>query len=572
MERIWLKHYEPGVPHDIEEPRETLPQLLDIAAEKYPGNTATIFMGGKLTYRELNALADRFAAVVSSLGLGEGSRVALHLPNSPQFVYCYYGALRAGCTVIPCNPLYVERELEYQLQDSGAEIIVTLSRFYPMVWRIKNKLPQLKTIIATNIKEHFAGHMRLLYTLAKEKKEGDRVDLRGGDFWLQDLLNKNAGAPVPRPAITPQTEACFLYTGGTTGVSKGAVLTHRNLVANVYQCKAWLTDAQEGKEVTLSVLPFFHSYGMTASMNFPVYTSGTMVLLPRFDLKMVLKLIDKEKPSLFPGVPTIYVAINNYPEIKKHNLGHIRVCLSGAAPLPVEVQSTFEKLTGGRLVEAYGLSETSPAALINPVNGLRKAGSIGVPIPSTYAKVVDAEDPAKEMPMGESGELAIKGPQVMKGYHNMPEQNKEAIVDGWFRTGDMATMDEDGFFYIVDRKKDMIITGGFNIYPREIEEVLYSHEKISEAAVVGIPDKYKGESIKAFIVLKEGQTMTEQEVIDFCAENLTRYKVPKQVEFRSELPKTMVGKILRRVLLEEEEAKMELHEDKPGEPGEKEEN
>ncbi len=555
MERVWLNHYEPGVPHDIPEPKETLPLLLDIAAQKYPNNTATVFMGGRLTYQELNALADRFAAVLSSMGLGLGSRLAIHLPNSPQFVYCYYGALRAGCTVIPCNPLYVERELEYQLKDAGAEVIVTLSRFYPMVRRIKEKL-KFKSIIATNIKEHFAGHMRLLYTLAKEKKEGDRVNVLQGDFWLQDLMSKNASSPVPRPEFPTETEACFLYTGGTTGVSKGAVLTHRNLVANVYQCKAWLPDAQEGKEVTLSVLPFFHSYGMTASMNFPIYSCGTMVLLPRFDLQMVLKLIDKEKPSLFPGVPTIYVAINNYPEIQRHNLGHIRVCLSGAAALPVEVQSTFEKLTSGKLVEAYGLSETSPAALINPVNGTRKAGSIGVPIPSTYARVVDADDPTKEMPVGESGELAIKGPQVMKGYHNMPEQNKEAIVDGWFRTGDMATMDEDGFFYIVDRKKDMIISGGFNIYPREIEEVLYGHEKISEAAVVGIPDEYKGEAVKAFIVLKEGQTLTEQEVIDYCTKNLTKYKVPKKVEFRSELPKTMIGKILRRVLQEEEKAKM----------------
>ncbi len=570
MERIWLQHYEPGVPHDISEPRETLPQLLDMAAQKFPENTATVFMGGRLTYKELNALADRFAAVVSSLGLGTGSRLAIHLPNSPQFIYCYYGALRAGCTVIPCNPLYVERELEYQLQDSGAEAIVTLSRFYPMVRKIKNKI-SLETIIATNIKEHFAGHMRLLYTLAKEKKEGDRVDIQEGDFWLQDLLTKNASTPIPRPDLSTENEACFLYTGGTTGISKGAILTHRNLVANVYQCKAWLTDAQEGKEITLSVLPFFHSYGMTASMNFPVYTCGTMVLLPRFDLKMVLKLIDKEKPSLFPGVPTIYVAINNSPGVERHNLGHIRVCLSGAAALPVEVQKTFEKLTGGRLVEAYGLSETSPAALINPVYGKRKAGSIGLPIPSTYARVVDAEDPSKEMPLGESGELVIKGPQVMKGYHNMPEQNQEAIVDGWFRTGDMATMDEEGFFYIVDRKKDMIITGGFNIYPREIEEVLYGHEKISEAAAVGIPDEYKGEYIKAYIVLKDGQTMTEKEVLEYCSQNLTRYKVPKKVEFRSELPKTMIGKILRRVLLEEEKAKMKL-EEKPGEQSENERN
>ncbi len=551
MEKIWLSSYEPGVPAEVEIPPKTLPQLFHEKVNEFPTNTATIFMGGKKNYQEMGVLVNQFAAALKGLGLKEGSRVALHLPNCPQYVLAFYGALQAGCTVIPCNPLYVERELEYQLKDAGAEVVLTLSRFYPMVRSIKEKL-NFKTIITTNIKEYFPGVLKFLYTLAREKKEGDRVELKTGDVWLQDILQKQNGSSPGDIQADVETPACYLYTGGTTGVSKGAVLTHKNLVANVYQTRAWLTDFQEGKEVTLSVLPFFHSYGMTTCLNLSLVFGGSLILVPRFDLSEILKLIDKEKPTLFPGVPTMYVAIINSPEISKYDLSSIKACISGAAPLPVEVQSQFEKLTGGKLVEGYGLSESSPVTHANPIYGTRKPGSIGLPFPNTLAKIVNAENPDEELDIGESGELVVKGPQVMQDYLNMPEETAQVLRDGWLHTGDIAKMDEEGYFFVVDRKKDMVIAGGYNIYPREIEEVLYAHEKIQEAAVAGIPDPYRGETLKAYVVLKEGETLSQEEVLEYCAQNLSKYKVPKLVEFRSELPKTMIGKILRRVLVEEE--------------------
>ncbi len=551
MEKIWLSSYEPGVPAEVEIPPKTLPQLFHEKVNEFPTNTATIFMGGKKNYQEMGVLVNQFAAALKGLGLKEGSRVALHLPNCPQYVLAFYGALQAGCTVIPCNPLYVERELEYQLKDAGAEVVLTLSRFYPMVRSIKEKL-NFKTIITTNIKEYFPGVLKFLYTLAREKKEGDRVELKTGDVWLQDILQKQNGSSPGDIQADVETPACYLYTGGTTGVSKGAVLTHKNLVANVYQTRAWLTDFQEGKEVTLSVLPFFHSYGMTTCLNLSLVFGGSLILVPRFDLSEILKLIDKEKPTLFPGVPTMYVAIINSPEISKYDLSSIKACISGAAPLPVEVQSQFEKLTGGKLVEGYGLSESSPVTHANPIYGTRKPGSIGLPFPNTLAKIVNAENPDEELDIGESGELVVKGPQVMQDYLNMPEETAQVLRDGWLHTGDIAKMDEEGYFFVVDRKKDMVIAGGYNIYPREIEEVLYAHEKIQEAAVAGIPDPYRGETLKAYVVLKEGETLSQEEVLEYCAQNLAKYKVPKLVEFRSELPKTMIGKILRRVLVEEE--------------------
>lgn len=551
MEKIWLKHYEPNVPHEVEIPSKVLPQLFKEAAQKYPNNIAATFMGNSITYQEMSSLIDNFSAVLSGLGLTRGSRVAIHLPNSPQFVIAYYGALQAGCIIVPCNPLYVERELEYQLKDADADIVITLSRFYPMVRRIKEKL-NFGTIIATNIKEYFPGMLKFLYTLAKEKKEGDRAELKQGDYWLQDLLKQHSSASVPNVDYDMEDSACYLYTGGTTGVSKAAVLTHRNIVANVVQTRDWLSDFQEGKEINLAVLPFFHSYGMTTCLNLALVYGGKLILVPRFDLKEVIKLIDKEKPTLFPGVPTMYVAIINSPDIEKFDLSSIRACISGAAPLPVEVQSQFEKLTGGRLVEGYGLSESSPVTHANPIYGLRKSGSIGVPFPSTVAKVVDPENPDNELGIDESGELVVKGPQVMKGYLNKPEETEQVLRDGWLHTGDIAKVDEDGYFYIVDRKKDMVIAGGFNIFPREIEEVLYGHDNIQEAAVCGVPDPYRGETLKAYVVLKEGKSLTEEDIINYCTDNLAKYKVPKKVEFRDELPKTMIGKVLRRKLVEEE--------------------
>ncbi len=554
MEKVWLEHYEKEVPHSINYPSLSLYQLFQQSAKKYSQQPAVHFMGRELTYSELSSQIDALAAALAELGVKKGDRVAIHLPNCTQFPIAFFAVHAIGAVVVPCNPLYVAREMEYQLKDSGAETIITLTRFYKMIKEVQPKT-NLKNIVVSNIKDFFPGLLSFLYTVAKEKKEGDRVEIAKEDHIFTGLLSKYAGKEPPAVEVSPFDRAVFLYTGGTTGVSKGAVLQHRNLVANMFQVKAWCTDYQDGKEVALGVLPFFHSYGLTTVLNLGLLNGAKLVLLPRFVLEDVLKTIDKQKPTLFPGVPTIYVAINNAPDLNKYDIKSIRICISGAAPLPVEVQQQFEKNTGGKLVEGFGLSETSPVTHANPVYGVRKPGSIGLPMPDTEYKIVDVETGEKELPIGEIGELCIRGPQVMEGYLNMPEENAQSIRDGWFYTGDIARADEDGYTYIVDRKKDMVIAGGFNIYPRDIEEVLYAHPKIMEAAVAGINDPYRGETLKAYIVLKEGETMTEEEVTEHCKTNLAAYKVPKLVEFRPELPKTMIGKVLRRMLREEEEKK-----------------
>jgi long-chain acyl-CoA synthetase len=555
MNEKWYQSYDPGVPHEIELPSKTLPRFLEEEAQKRSAAVAVKFMGGKLSFGELNRAAGSFAAVLAGLGLKPGSRVALHLPNCPQYVITFYGTLRAGCIVTPCNPLYVERELIHQLNDSGAEAIVTLSRFYPLVNKIKEKTG-LKAIIVTNIKDYLPGMLKTLYTLVKEKKEGDRVKLESGHYRLLDLLKQYASHPVPEIEDDLEKPACYMYTGGTTGISKGAILTHRNILANALQVKSWVNDFQEGKEIILGALPFFHSYGMSTALNLALVGGGTLIPVPQFKVKEILNLIQKEKPTLFPGVPTMYVALNNDPDVQKYDLSSIKVCISGAAPLPVEVQKQFEAITGGRLREGYGLTETSPVTHCNPIYGNNKAGSIGVPFPGVTAKIVDIDDPSREMPVGERGQLAVKGPQVMRGYLNRDEETVSIFHNGFILTGDIAMMDEEGYFYIVDRKKDMVIAGGYNIFPREIEEVLYGHDKIKEVCVAGVPHGYRGETIKAYVILKDGVTMTEEEVIEYCAANLAKYKVPKVVEFRDELPKTMVGKILRRMLVEEELARL----------------
>ncbi len=561
VEYPWLASYESAVPRTIDYPDAPLQHLLKEAARRHPNNLATIYFGGKLTYAELYAQVNAFAAGLSAMGVKKGDRVALLLPNCPQNVIAYYGALTAGAIVVPTNPLYVEKELAHQFNDSGAETVVTLTRFYPAVARVRPKT-RVKNIIVSNIKDYFSPVMRFLFTLLKEKKQGDRVSFSGDanavafTGLIESHIARAREGHVPAVEVNPDDVALFQYTGGTTGVSKGAMLTHRNLVANTFQTRHWLADAEDGQEGMLSVIPFFHVYGMTTCMNFSVNLASTMVLLPKFELHDVLKTINKYKPTIFPGVPTMYVAINNYPEVHKYDLKSIRVCISGAAPLPVEVQQKFESLTGGKLVEGYGLTEASPVTHCTPINGRRKIGSIGVPFPDTEARIVDLETRQTALPVGEAGELAIRAPQVMKGYWNMPEETENVLQGEWLYTGDIAKMDEDGYFYIVDRKKDMILAGGFNIYPRDVEEVLFQHPKVKEAVVAGIPDEYRGETVKAYVVLKDGETATAEEIIEFCRERIARYKAPKLVEFRAELPKTLVGKVLRRVLVEEEKKKM----------------
>jgi len=555
VDKPWLKKYEPQIPASLAYPDKTLSQILADTACRFPDRTATIFFKAKLTYRELDNLVSRCAAGLQRLGIKKGDRVAILIPNSPQYVMAYYAILRAGGIVVPCNPLYVARELQYQLQDSGARAIFTLSRFYKTVKEAQPGTP-VEHIIVTNIKEYFPPLLRLLFTLVKEAKEGHRVDISGDlqAIWLPKFLAEAPAQLEPVPADLADT-AILLYTGGTTGVPKGAELSHRNILVNAVQTATWFS-AREGQEIVLSALPLSHSYGMTTAMNFPVVSGGTMILIanPR-DIRDVLENIQTFKPTAYPAVPTMYVGINNYPQVGKYNLRSIKACISGGAPLPVEVQKRFEEITGAHLVEGFGLSETSPVTHANPIYGENRIGTIGLPWPDTEAKIVDVETGTQEMPIGEIGELVIRGPQVMKGYWNKPEETALVLRDGWLYTGDIARMDADGYFQIVDRKKDMVIAGGFNIYPREIEEVLYEHPKIKEAVAVGLPDPRRGETIKVYVVLKPGETATEQEIIDFCRGKLAKFKVPAAVEFRQELPKTMVGKILRRVLREEELAK-----------------
>jgi len=567
MEKPWLNEYDSGVPATIDYPKVPLQQFLVDTASKFPDKTALIYgnvveplgnmlMDTSMSYGRLLELTQRFAAALQKLGVQKGDRVAVHLPNCPQFVIAYYATLMVGGIVVPCNPQYVARELEHQFNDSGAKVAVTLSLTYPIVKQIRDKT-KLEHVIVANIKEYFPGLLKFLFTVAKEKKEGHFQDLSGdaNTYWFQDLLAQAPAKPDP-VEVKPGDTGVLMYTGGTTGISKGAQLTHTNLVANALQVRWWMWDSREGKEVMLTALPLYHSYSMTVCMNNTISLGGSLVLIPNPRiLDHLLKSINKHQPTLFPGVPAMYVSVINCPDVGKYDVSSIRACISGAAGLPPEVQEDFEKLTGGKLVEGYGLSEATPVTHCNPIYGKRKEGSwIGLPMPDTEAVIKDLETGETTMDVGEIGELCVHGPQVMKGYWNMPTETANCLRDGWLHTGDIARMDTDGFFQIVDRKKDMILgTGGFNIYPREVEDVLYEYPKVLEATVAGVPvGKERGERVKAYVVLKPGETATEEEIIEYCRDNLAYYKVPKFVEFRDELPKTMVGKILRRVLVEEE--------------------
>jgi long-chain acyl-CoA synthetase len=562
MEKVWLKHYDAGVPATIDYPRLTLPQMLEETVRRFPENTAVIFPGalgdsGRLSYKELNEQVNRLANALIDLGVKKGDTVALLMPNCPQLVISYYAVLKAGGIVVAFNPLYSGREIEHQLNDCGAKTIILLSLFYKTVAELRERTG-LRNLVVTNVKEYLPPVSRVLFTLLRERKEGHRADIKGAGatYAFRDLLRKFPPTP-PSVAVDQNDVAMLQYTGGTTGVSKGAVIIHRGPLANAYQMKAWAAPigTKEGEGTVMGVMPLFHVYGMVAVMHFTVLTGQSMVLLPRFITTQVLKAINKYKPFFFPGVPTMYVAINNFPQVKKYDLRSIKACVSGAAPLPVEVQQKFEELTGGKLVEAFGLTESAVATHCSPLLGLRKMGSIGVPLPDVESRIMDIEAGDKEMPMGEVGELTIKAPQVMKGYWNRPEETATVLRNGWLYTGDLAKVDADGYFFIVDRKKEMIIAGGYNIYPREVEEVLYEHEKIKEAVCYGVPDAYRGETVKVAIVLKEGQTATPEEITEYCRTKLAKFKIPKLVEFRQELPKSPIGKVLRRVLVEEEKKK-----------------
>ncbi|MGD2049649.1 MAG: long-chain fatty acid--CoA ligase [Chloroflexota bacterium] len=555
----WLNFYEAHVPPNLTYPELTLPAALNQTARNYPGYPFIIFKGRSFTFQQINEAVDLFARALQKLGVGIGDRVAIHLPNCPQFVIVYYAILRLGALAVPCNPIYTAREMTHQLNDSGASAIVTLSAMYPLIKEIRSQT-QLEQVIVAKIKTYLPSLLRLLFTLFLERRRGHWMDISGeaNTFWFTGLLEETLQGYQPAD-ITLQDPAVLMYTGGTTGLSKAALLTHQNIMANAFQVRVWVNAVDKPVRV-LASLPLFHSYGMTTCMNSCVLYPSTVILVPDpRDTDDVLKTIDKQRPQLYPGVPAIYVAINNHPQVKKYDLSSIQTCISGAAPLPPEVQGRFQELTGARLVEGYGLSEASPITHGNPAFGESRIGTIGLPFPDTEVKIVDPDAGTRILDIGQPGEMCVRGPQVMKAYWQRPSETANALRadpaggEPWLYTGDIASMDEDGYFRIVDRKKDLILgAGGFNIYPREIEDVLYEHPKVLEAAVVGVPVEGKGERAKAFLVLKPGQSATEEEILDFCRQNLAPHKVPRFVEFRDQLPKSQVGKVIRRKLIEEE--------------------
>jgi long-chain acyl-CoA synthetase len=560
----WLKHYPPQIPHTLTYEETSLQQLLKNTEEKYPNKTAIHFNGKELSYQELYESALKFAGYLQKIGIQKGDRVAIMLPNTPQSVISFFGVMMAGGIVVQTNPMYTERELAFQMKDSGAKAIVALDILFPRIKKIQGET-ELEHVIITAIKDYLPFPKNLVYPFIQKKQYGFsvKVEHKGNDHLFTEIM-KQPALQEPIMKINFEEDLAILqYTGGTTGFPKGVMLTHKNLIANTKMCQAWLYKCREGEEIVLGALPFFHVYGMTTVMILSVLQASKMVLIPKPDPEVLLKTIQSQRPTMFPGAPTMYIGMLNHPELSKYDLSSIDSCISGSAPLPVEVQEQFEKLTGGKLVEGYGLTESSPVTHANLLwDGERVKGSIGLPWPDTLAEIRSVET-GEPLPVGEIGELVVKGPQVMKGYWNRPEETQEVLKDGWLHTGDMGYMDEEGYFYIVDRKKDMIIASGYNIYPREIEEVLYEHPAVKEVVVAGVPDPYRGETVKAYIVLKEGATVTEDELNKFARKNLAAYKVPRKYEFRDELPKTTVGKILRRQLVEEEKRKLsELDEKK----------
>jgi long-chain acyl-CoA synthetase len=557
----WLDNYPPGVPEHVTVPKASLAGLLDDAARDFPHAPALHFEGRTTSYAQLAEQVRRFAGALAGLAVGKGTRVGLILPNSPQAVVALFGALRLGATVVQNNPLYTERELGHQLADAGVEVVVCLDLVYEKVKALRGRTA-IREVIVTSMLDELPAVKRAIAPYTKRGKAATASLAKDEPIrrWRELLASAPQGPEAPADVDPDQDLALLQYTGGTTGVSKGVMLSHANLRANVEQVRAWFPDADPGREVMMAVLPFFHVYGLTVCLLLGVRLGAALVLLPRFDLDGVLAAVDKFRPTLFPGVPTMYVAINKAVEKGGHDLSSIKACLSGAAPLPMQVAERFERFSGGRLVEGYGLSESSPVALANPIYGKRKAGTIGMPLPDTLARIADPADPDRTMPVGEPGELAISGPQVMLGYWNRPDESAAVLRDGWLLTGDMAVTDDEGYFSIVDRKKDLIIAGGYNIYPREVEEVLYEHPKVLDVAVAGVPDAYRGEVVKAFVVLREGEQATVDEIREFAKARLAAYKVPRAVEFRDELPKTLIGKVLRRALVEEERAKAEAKE------------
>jgi long-chain acyl-CoA synthetase len=552
---VWRRSYDAGVPAELEGSPLPLPAVLERSASRFGDSTAIIFMGRRVTYRALKRDVDRFAAALAALGVRKGTRVGIQLPNLPQSVVASYATLALGGQVVMTNPTYVEREIEHQWNDAGCDTVVVADYLYERrIKAIRGKLG-VKDYIVASIPDYLPFLTRPFAKAKLRKTTPPTIaDVRPGDgvYLMRDLLR---GAPAAPPPVTLDVDdvALLQYTGGTTGVSKGAMLTHRNLSGNVMQVGSWFTAAAMGQDVFLSALPFFHVFGLTVGMNLPIALAAAMVIVPDpRDIRGIVAGIEKHRISVFPGVPAQFNSVNRFPGIERLDLTSVKACISGSAPLPRDVREKFEALTKAKIMEGFGLTETSPVTHANPLNGTRKDGSIGVPLPSTHAKIVSLDDGTAELSPGSQGELLIRGPQVMKGYWNQPEETSRVMVDGWLRTGDIATVDADGYFFIVGRKKEVIIAGGYKIFPDEIDDVLMRHPAVLEAGTIGVPDEKRGESVKSFVVLAAGKSATDKELVDYCRQQLAPYKVPREVEFRSALPKSGALKILRRELRDEE--------------------
>lgn len=554
QDKPWIKFYDSDVETKIKYNNVTMPEYLEIIASKYPDRIALNFQGYTITFKELNNMVNIMANCLKDFGIDKGDSVAVVLPNMIQCVVSYFAILRINAIAVMNNPLYSDRELGHQFNDSESKVLITIDLLGNRMIDLRPST-KIKQIIISSIGDYLPFPKSVLFPLvAKKKKLAADVKPAENVYIWKDIISKYSPNYTPEK-ININSPAMYQYTGGTTGVSKGAILTHGNLSGQVSQISLWFKTFINNYEIMLGALPFFHVFGLTTSMNFAICCGWTNILIPKPQPGPLLEAIKKYKPTFAPLVPTMYIGILEHPKINKVDMTSIKGCFSGSAPLPVEVIREFEERTGAIIVEGYGLTEASPVTHINPFLGQRKIGSIGLPVPDTECRIVDIEKGTKDMPVGESGELIIKGPQVMKGYHKKPDETKNSLRNGWLYTGDIARMDEEGYFYIVDRKKDMIISGGFNIYPRDVEEVLFENPKITEACAIGIPHPKRGEQIKVFVVLKEGQKASEQEIIDFCKPRLATYKLPTVVEFRKELPKSNVGKVLRKELRDEELAK-----------------
>ncbi|MGP8072138.1 MAG: long-chain-fatty-acid--CoA ligase [Thermoplasmata archaeon] len=549
-ERVWLKKYGRGVPSTVEIPPVLLPELVEESVRRYPDRAALVYYGAKWSYRRFWEECGRLAAALAREGVGPGDRVAIYLPNGPLYPIALFAVLRLGAIVVQVSPLYIGQDLTRLLRDSEPKALVTLEILYPNLARVRGDYA-VPVVVLGRLREFYPFPKSLFVNSVLKKQKMSTAF--PPDPWVRpwhDIV-RTAGAPPPWKGDPATTVAILQYTGGTTGRPKAAMLTHRNLVANVTQANTWNTTRRSGGDVILASIPFFHIYGLTVAMLMGLADGATIVIQTRPEIRELLRLIDRYRPNQFPGVPALYQAFNQQPDLANYRIRSIRFCLSGSAPLPLEVAKRFEALTGANLVEGYGLSETSPVTHVNPVEGERRSGSIGLPLPNTDQRVVALEDPDRVLGPGEEGELEVRGPQVMLGYYHQPKETELFLRDGWFRTGDVARIDADGYAYIVDRKKDMINVSGMKVYPREVEEVLFQHPAVADVACIGVPDTEHGEVVKAFVVKKPGTSVTEDELREFVRERIAHYKAPRAVEFRDSLPRTGVQKVLRRVLREE---------------------